>query len=299
MRARSRPSARVRHRPARTRSSPAARPRFEQASAAPAWLTSAPPGAPGLMLTSSESPRSAIWRLHVRPLSLADVCNVEFHIAHVKSTRNDWFATVARMSSLDADAVAARPSHMVTIIAGSLRDQVRRSLEAAMVAGELEPGELYSAPMLGELFGVSATPVREAMLDLAKDGFVVAERNRGFRVVEMSEDDLDEISQIRLLLEVPSTVQVAKIIESEVLDELSAIADTIVTAAARGDLIDYLASARRFHALLISKLGNDRLTDLVDRMRRQTRLFGLVALVESGLLVASAQEHHELVGAMR
>ena len=168
-----------------------------------------------------------------------------------------------------------------------------------MVAGELKPGELYSAPVLGEQFGVSATPVREAMLDLAKDGFVVAERNRGFRVVEMSEADLDEISQIRLLLEVPSTVQVAKIIESEVLDELSVIADTIVTAAAQGDLIDYLDSDRRFHVLLISQLGNNRLTDLVDRMRRQTRLFGLVALAESGVLVTSAQEHHELIEAMR
>jgi DNA-binding GntR family transcriptional regulator len=193
----------------------------------------------------------------------------------------------------------ARPTHIVAIHAGSLRDQVRRSLEAAMVAGELVPGELYSAPALGERFGVSATPVREAMLDLAKDGFVVAERNRGFRVVEMSDADLDEICEIRLLLEVPSTVQAAKIIEPQVLDELSVIAEEIVSSAARGDLIDYLDSDRRFHVLLISQLGNDRLTDLVDRMRRQTRLFGLVALVESGLLVASAQEHHELVGAMR
>jgi DNA-binding GntR family transcriptional regulator len=203
------------------------------------------------------------------------------------------------MSSLEASAVEAPPSHIVAISVGSLRDQVRRSLEAAMVAGELRPGELYSAPALGERFGVSATPVREAMLDLARDGFVVAERNRGFRVAEMSEVDLDEICQIRLLLEVPSTVQVAKIIEPEVIDELSVIADEIVAAAARGDLIDYLDSDRRFHVLLISQLGNDRLTDLVDRMRRQTRLFGLVALAESGVLVASAQEHHELIEAMR
>jgi DNA-binding GntR family transcriptional regulator len=113
---------------------------------------------------------------------------------------------------LNAGAVGARPSHIVAISAGSLQDQVRRSLEAAMMAGELKPGELYSAPALGERFGVSATPVREAMLDLANDGFVVAERNRGFRVVEMSAVDLDEICPIRLLLEVPSTVQVAKII---------------------------------------------------------------------------------------
>ena len=199
---------------------------------------------------------------------------------------------------MTADIEATR-SHIVAISAGSLRDQVRRSLEAAMVAGELKPGELYSAPALGERFGVSATPVREAMLDLAKDGFVVAERNRGFRVVEMSEVDLDEICQIRLLLEVPTTVQVARTITPDVLEQLESIGDEIVAAAAEGDLIDYLDSDRRFHVLLISQLGNDRLTELVDRMRRQTRLFGLVALAESGVLVSSAREHHELIGAMR
>jgi DNA-binding GntR family transcriptional regulator len=181
----------------------------------------------------------------------------------------------------------------------SYRDQVRRGLEAALVAGELEPGELYSAPALGERFGVSATPVREAMLALAKDGFVVAERNRGFRVVEMSESDLDEISQIRLMLEVPATVEVARTISSEVLDRLDEIADEIVAAAARRDVIDYLDSDRRFHVELISQLGNGRLTELVDRLRRQTRLFGLDALAVGGKLIASAEEHHELVDAMR
>jgi DNA-binding GntR family transcriptional regulator len=190
-------------------------------------------------------------------------------------------------------------SHIAVVESPSFRDQVRRALEAALVAGELKPGELYSAPALGERFGVSATPVREAMLALAKDGFVVAERNRGFRVVEISEADLDEISQIRLLLEVPSTVEVAKIASADVFDRLAGIADEIVAAAARGDLIDYLDSDRRFHVELISQLGNDRLTELVDRMRRQTRLFGLGMLVENGRLVASAEEHRELLVAMR
>ena len=194
---------------------------------------------------------------------------------------------------------AVRQSHLSIVESRSFRDQVRRALEAALVAGELKPGELYSAPILGERFGVSATPVREAMLDLVKDGFVVAERNRGFRVVAMSEVDLDQISHIRLLLEVPSTVEVARLVTSEVLDRLSEIADEIVAAAARGDLIDYLDTDRRFHVELISQLGNDRLTELVDRMRRQTRLFGLDQLVETGRLVASAEEHNQLIEAMR
>jgi DNA-binding GntR family transcriptional regulator len=202
------------------------------------------------------------------------------------------------MSSANARAESDM-SHIAVVESPSFRDQVRRALEAALVAGELKPGELYSAPALGERFGVSATPVREAMLALAKDGFVVAERNRGFRVVEISEADLDEISQIRLLLEVPSTVEVAKIASADVFDRLAGIADEIVAAAARGDLIDYLDSDRRFHVELISQLGNDRLTELVDRMRRQTRLFGLGLLVENGRLVASAEEHRELLVAMR
>jgi DNA-binding GntR family transcriptional regulator len=190
-------------------------------------------------------------------------------------------------------------THIVTIDAANLRQQVRRALEAAMVAGELKPGELYSAPALGERFGVSATPVREAMLELSNDGLVVAERNRGFRVLEVSERDLDDISKIRLLLEVPSTVQVAEMIAADVLDHLSTVADEITEAADGGELIPYLDLDRRFHVELVSQLGNNRLTDLVDRLRRQTRLFGLGQLVESGRLHDSAQEHHELLSAMR
>ena len=121
------------------------------------------------------------------------------------------------------------------------------------------------------------------MLDLAKDGFVEAVRNRGFRVIEMSDADLDEVSQIRLLLEVPTTVQVADVITPEALERLAVTADEIVAAAARGDLIDYLDSDRRFHVELISQLGNHRLTELVDRMRRR------VIRLEHGKIVADEE----------
>ncbi|HSA52260.1 MAG TPA: GntR family transcriptional regulator, partial [Yinghuangia sp.] len=64
----------------------------------------------------------------------------------------------------------------------SLREQVARAIRAALVAGEMRPGVVYSAPGLATRFGVSATPVREALLDLAKDGLVEPVRNKGFRV---------------------------------------------------------------------------------------------------------------------
>jgi len=183
--------------------------------------------------------------------------------------------------------------------ADSLREQVSRALEAALVAGELRPGAIYSAPSLAEEFGVSATPVREAMLDLVKDGFVEVVRNKGFRVLEVSDADLDQISQIRLLLEVPSTVRAAAELTAEDFDHLADIASEITSSASRGDVISYLDADRSFHVELIASLGNPRLTDLVDRLRRQTRLSGLANLARSGRLVASADEHHQILAALR
>ena len=116
---------------------------------------------------------------------------------------------------------SGRPEIISALRADSLREKVTRALEAAVVAGELAPGVIYSAPVLAERFGVSATPVREAMLDLVGEGMVEPVRNRGFRVVEVSEADLDQISQIRLLLEVPIMAQVAKLLTPQRAAELS------------------------------------------------------------------------------
>lgn len=177
----------------------------------------------------------------------------------------------------------------------SLREQVTRALEAAVVAGELKPGEIYSAPALAERFRVSATPVREAMLDLVREGIMEAVRNRGFRVVAVSDDDLDQISQIRLLIEVPIMAQVVKRLTPEKVAGLNEAGRAIEAAAERGDLIDYLDCDRRFHAQLVSIIGNPRLTGLVDRLRRQARLLGLRELADNGQLLASAREHRVMV----
>jgi len=199
-------------------------------------------------------------------------------------------------NSVRADGTA---SQITVLRAGSLREQVTRALEAAIVDGELEPGVIYSAPGLAERFGVSATPVREAMIDLVKEGFVEPLRNRGFRVAEMSDEDLDNIAQIRLLIEVPTISQVASLLTPARFEELAVAAEAIEQAAADGDVLQYLDADRRFHVELISAIGNARLTDLVDRLRRQARLFGLKDLAKAGRLMASAREHRALLDALR
>jgi DNA-binding GntR family transcriptional regulator len=178
------------------------------------------------------------------------------------------------------------------------RDQVADALRAALIAGELKPGEVYSAPGLAARFGVSATPVREAMLDLVREGLVDTVPNKGFRVTEVSERQLDEYTQIRELIEIPVLAGLARTADRERLEALRPQAQTIVTAAAKGDLIGYLEADRRFHLALLALAGNEHLVAVVEDLRKRSRLFGLQSLAEAGKLEASGQEHLELLDAL-
>ena len=180
----------------------------------------------------------------------------------------------------------------------SMRSQVIHALRAALVSGQMRPGEVYSAPILATRFGVSATPVREAMLELVKEGLVTTVPNRGFRVRELSDRELDEITEIRLLLEVPATLAVAATVEREALEALRPIAQRIVDAAVERDLLGYLEHDRQFHLALLAMGQNQQLVTIVGELRARSRLFGLEQLAETGELVESAREHLQLVDLM-
>jgi DNA-binding GntR family transcriptional regulator len=196
---------------------------------------------------------------------------------------------------MSADSIGPLPSVRRLAQKENLRDSVANALRAAVISGELVPGEVYSAPMLGARFGVSATPVREAMLDLVREGLVTSRRNKGFRVTEVSDEDLDNLASLRQLIEPPTIRDVVPLIPAEDFPRLRALAEDIVVAAEAGDLIAYIEADRVFHVTLLAYSGNQRLVDVVSDLRSQTRLLGLTPLVESGRLGQSAVEHHELM----
>lgn len=177
----------------------------------------------------------------------------------------------------------------------SLRDTVERSLSAAIISGELAPDSLVSVPTLAGRFGVSATPVREAMLNLEKRGFVEPVKNKGFRVTSVSEGDLREIVQVRSWLESAAMRQVSEKLQTEPIDTLRALADQIVRAAEKSDFAAFLAADISFHLALLSLTGNSRLVDMVSELRRQTRMVRLASMANTAELTQSADEHHKLL----
>jgi len=182
----------------------------------------------------------------------------------------------------------------------NLRDQALEVLKLRLISGDLAPGEIYSAASLAAELGVSNSPVREAMLTLVNQGLMETVRNRGFRVVPLSDKERRNIYDLRLLVEIPSMARLASM-KAKVAarkDEFSRIASDIVACAKAGDIAGYLEADRRFHIGLLEILENNHLTAIVENLRDQSRQYGLKALSESGALVKAAEEHQPILDAL-
>ncbi|MFE7120648.1 GntR family transcriptional regulator [Streptomyces sp. NPDC057654] len=153
----------------------------------------------------------------------------------------------------------------------SVRGQILDALRSALVGGELVPGEVYSGPALGERFGVSATPVREAMQQLVLEGAVEVVPNRGFRVARRSARDLAELAEIRVLLEVPAMLRLARTGRSVDWSAIRPLAEATSAAAARGDRAAYAESDRAFHRALLALTGNRQLVLIADDLHRRSQ----------------------------
>ncbi|WP_406863774.1 GntR family transcriptional regulator [Streptomyces sp. HUAS MG47] len=181
----------------------------------------------------------------------------------------------------------------------SVRGQILDALRTALVGGELVPGEVYSAPVLGERFGVSATPVREAMQQLALEGAVEVVPNRGFRVTERTPRELAELAAVRALIEVPVMLDLARTVPADRWRELRPLAEATGAAAARGDRAHYAETDRAFHRAVLALSGNAQLVAVADDLHRRSQWpLASAPVARHADLVADAAEHSALLDAL-
>jgi DNA-binding GntR family transcriptional regulator len=146
-------------------------------------------------------------------------------------------------------------------------EQIVDLLRSAIVEGGLEPGALYSVREIAEALGVSRTPVREAFLQLARDNTVRFERNRGVRIIEMSQRDLAEIFELRECLEVPAAARAAERRTAAQLASMEASLAAMQHAVEEDDEATLWHHDRRFHDAVLRASGNTRLALYVDGLR--------------------------------
>ncbi|OKK13773.1 GntR family transcriptional regulator [Streptomyces sp. CB02400] len=195
----------------------------------------------------------------------------------------------------------ALPRPRAAVQRSSVRGQVLDALRTALVTGDLRPGEVYSAPVLAERFGVSATPVREAMQQLTLEGAVEVVPNRGFRVVERGARELAELAEIRALIEMPVMMRLARTVSAERWAELRPLAEATVRAASSGCRATYAEADRAFHRAVLGLAGNEQLVRIAEDLHRRAQ-WPLVGGASGGRgraeLVADAHEHTALLDAL-
>lgn len=177
---------------------------------------------------------------------------------------------------------------------GSLREQVVEHVRTQIISGQHEPDALYSVPSLAARLGVSTTPVREALLELARAGLIEPMRNRGFRVVEPTLTQLRNLFDMRDLLELHAAELVA-LKRKKDLAPLRVLAEAVGQAVDAGDIAGYLRTDRSFHQAFTAEADNELLTTSVMALRDNMRLYGITS--EAGLerQRQSVAEHFQLI----
>jgi DNA-binding GntR family transcriptional regulator len=177
----------------------------------------------------------------------------------------------------------------------SRTQEVLEVIRASIIGGELAPGELYSVADLAETLEVSRTPVREALIELATRGMVRFERNRGVRILGTSINDLEQIFEIRLMLEVPAARQaVARMLPDDVKALRGHLA-SMERAAEAGDVDRLWVHDRQFHRALMIASGNRRLAEYVDNLRDMVLVRGVTTAGRARSLDAIVDEHRAIL----
>ena len=178
----------------------------------------------------------------------------------------------------------------------ALYEEVAEQLRQRIFRRELEPGSWIDELKLAQQYGISRTPLREALKVLAAEGLVTMKVRRGAYVTEVSEGDLRDVYHLLSLLESDAAGVAAGRITDDELRELQDLHQEMEAAA--GDTERFLALNERFHMRLLEIAGNRWRNQMVADLRKVMKLNRLNSLLKSGRVQESIREHRAIMRAL-
>jgi len=180
-----------------------------------------------------------------------------------------------------------------------LYEQVANRLRERIYDGLLRPGEAIDEPALCDFFGISRTPLREALKVLDREGLVELVPRRGCVVRSLSLEELGELFPVIAVLEGLCARQAVSRFTEMDLAQLEAMHLRLDGLAAAGDLNAYYEENFRVHELIQTLAGNRWLKRVTTDLRRILRLARHEQLKRPGRLQESLAEHRGLMEAFR
>jgi DNA-binding GntR family transcriptional regulator len=206
---------------------------------------------------------------------------------------------------MEASAATYRLAHshhtntMTRIAPTALYQEVAERLRQRIFAHELTPGTWIDEQKLAEQYGISRTPLREALKVLASEGLVDLRPRRGCYVTEISRQDMDDLFPLIALLEGRCAAEAVKRAKPADISALKSIHEQLESAARDGRIDAFFESNQEFHKKIQELSGNRWLLSVIQDLRKVLKLSRLHSLSLEGRLQQSLDEHRLIMAALQ
>jgi DNA-binding GntR family transcriptional regulator len=184
----------------------------------------------------------------------------------------------------------------LTLTPRALYEEVAELLRQRIFSNQLAPGSWIDELKLAEEYGISRTPLREALKVLATEGLVTMKVRRGAYVTEINAKDQRDVYHLLSLLEADAASVVAASATDEQLQDLQSLHQALMAAVADTD--QFFAVNERFHMRLLEIADNRWRDQLVADLRKVMKLNRHHSLLKSGRVAESLKEHQALMDAL-
>jgi DNA-binding GntR family transcriptional regulator len=178
----------------------------------------------------------------------------------------------------------------------ALYEDVAERLRAQIFSRELEPGAWIDEQQVAANYGISRTPLREALKVLAVEGLVTMKPRRGAYVAEMSRDDVTQVYRVLAALESDAAAEAAERASDAQLASLQTLHDKLEKQTRQREA--FFAANERFHLALLDAAGNRWRTQIVTDLRKVMKLNRHHSLFRQGRIDESLAEHRALMAAL-
>ncbi|MBA7555416.1 HTH-type transcriptional repressor RspR [subsurface metagenome] len=180
-----------------------------------------------------------------------------------------------------------------------LSKKVYRVLKSKIIKGSFEPGDKLLENRISKQLGVSRTPVREALRQLAAAGFVKMIPNQAIIVNDISIKDLREVLQIRGVLEGLAAWLAAFLITKEKIKVLETCNENMEKLIGQNNIIAFVKESNKFHSVILEICENNRLIQIRENLADQVYKYRNISLHIPGRLESALKEHKEITEALK
>ena len=180
----------------------------------------------------------------------------------------------------------------------SVRQNIYEAVRDKITYGELHPGERLVEANLVREFKSSRSPVREALRLLESEGLITAENHKGIYVSKLSVRDIEEIYDLRCLLESYAAHLTALQENNEAIAHLTELHDKLIHAAEKIDLEQWLTNNTLFHRCIDENCGNQNLISMIQTLKRRIYRYKYLVVRIPDLLITYTKQHDAILQAI-